>query len=106
MRAYGDCFADNACIQFVSPDGQLVTVPKRPFVAGQERSQRESPDRQSEAPESIDIRFEWKLAHAVAYWKLTAGRRSEYGYDHFTLMKFGGQWRIIHLVFYVTKSSG
>ena len=105
MQAYGDCFADNACIQFVSPAGQLITVPKKPFVAGQERASASRRIGRASA-ESIDIRFEWKLAHALAYWKLTAGPRTEYGYDHFTLMKFGGQWRIIHLVFYVTKSSG
>ena len=34
------------------------------------------------------------------HWKLTAGKRVEYGYDHFTLMKQDGQWRIVNLVFY------
>ena len=33
-----------------------------------------------------------KLARAIVYWKLTAGPRVEYGYDHFTLMKNRGKW--------------
>ena len=106
IKAYGECFADNACVQFIDSDGSLTTSALGPFLAGQAEVQRISPDRQTETPESIDIRFEWKLAHAVVYWKLTAGTRTEYGYDHFTLMKYGGKWRIIHLVFYATKRSG
>ena len=54
----------------------------------------------------MDIRFESKLARVVVYWKLTAGPKTEYGYDHFTLMKHEGRWRIVNLVFYVTKRSG
>ena len=55
-----------------------------------------------EVPTSIDIRFEAKLARAVVAWKLTQGRRVETGYDHFTLIKLGGKWRIVNLVFYGT----
>jgi hypothetical protein len=58
-------------------------------------------------PESIDIRFEAKLARVVVYWKLTIGSTREvFGYDHFTLSKRNGKWGIVNLVFYETKRSG
>jgi ABC-type transporter MlaC component len=38
------------------------------------------------------------------YWKLTAGPRLQYGYDHFTLMKQNGEWKIVNLVFYGVKA--
>jgi hypothetical protein len=55
-----------------------------------------------ETAESIDIRFDAKLAHALVHWKLVDGARIERGYDHFTLIKSGGEWRIAHLIFYST----
>jgi hypothetical protein len=52
----------------------------------------------------MDIRFEGKLARAAVFWKLTAGQRTETGYDHFLLMKSQGAWRIINLTFYSSPS--
>jgi hypothetical protein len=103
MDGYGDCFRTNACVQFIDDDGRLVTLPLGPFLASQRESHRKAAHRQTEVAESMDIRFEQKLARVVVYWKLTAGPRVEYGYDHFTLMKYKGQWKIVNLAFYVSK---
>ena len=56
-----------------------------------------------EVPVKTDITFEADLARAVVYWKLTAGPRTQFGYDHFTLIKQDGEWKIANLVFYGTK---
>lgn len=100
MKGYDECFMSDATIQFLDSRGLLDTSSRRQFVAGQAEYHRTAQHRATEVPESIDIRFEGKLARAVVYWKLTAGPRIEYGYDHFTLLKQDGQWRIVNLVFY------
>lgn len=101
MEAYADCFHSDAIIQFVDANGRVRNQAKDPFCAEQRKVQATSPA--VEVPTSIDIRFEGKLARAVAGWKLTQGRRVETGYDHFTLIKLGGRWRILNLTFYGTQ---
>jgi pyroglutamyl-peptidase len=103
MKGYNDCFMSDACIQFIDPRGRLHTYPRQEFIANQRDYHRNAPHRAKEVPESTHIRFEAKLARAVVYWKLTAGPRTETGYDHFTLMKYEGDWRIVSLVFYATE---
>ncbi len=103
MKGYGQCFANNACVQFIGADGQLEHYALDQFLAAQSKSLRTSPHRLTEVPESIDIRFESKLARAVVYWKLTAGATKQFGYDHFTLAKSRGQWRIANLIFYAAN---
>lgn len=104
MDAYDDCFMADAVIQHVDARGQLVSIPRGKFVAGQRDAHRRSPDPMVEVPESIEIRFEQRIARAVVYWKLTAGARVEKGYDHFTLMLDRGRWRIVNLLFYSTDA--
>ncbi len=100
MDAYADCFHPDAVIQFVDANGRVRNQTKDPFCAEQRNVQSTTPA--VEVPTSIDIRFEAKLARAVVAWKLTQGRRVETGYDHFTLIKLNGKWRILTLVFYGT----
>ncbi len=103
MDGYNDCFMPEACIQYIdAPGGRLSTTPRVEFIRGQKAYHERSPDKTVEVPETIDVRFEEKLARVVVFWKLTAGRRTEYGFDHFTLMKHNGNWRIVNLVFYTT----
>jgi pyroglutamyl-peptidase len=104
IDGYSDCFLPEACIQYLDAPGagRLSTSAKAPFIASQREYHRRSPHKTVEAPERIDVRFEENLARAVVHWKLTAGPRTEYGFDHFTLMKHGGKWRIVNLVFYTT----
>ncbi|OJW19829.1 MAG: hypothetical protein BGO49_14015 [Planctomycetales bacterium 71-10] len=102
MDAYDDCFMSDAVIQHVDARGQLVSIPRGKFVAGQRDAHRRSPEPMVEVPESIEVRFEQQLARAVVHWKLTAGSRVEKGYDHFTLMLDRGRWRIVNLLFYST----
>jgi pyroglutamyl-peptidase len=100
MDRYSDCFLPDAAIQFIDAKGELWTYARTKFVAKQRDYQRRAETRAIEVPESIDIRFESKLARAVVYWKLTAGTRVDYGYDHFTLVKYRGKWRIVNLTYY------
>jgi len=103
MKGYDECFLPDACIQYLDSQGGLSTYSRLQFVADQRDYHRRAPVRATEVAESIDIRFEARLARVVVPWKLTAGPRTERGYDHFTLVRNQGNWRIVNLVFY-TKS--
>jgi pyroglutamyl-peptidase len=106
MRGYNDCFLPEAAIQFIDPRGSVTTTLRQQFVESQRDVHLRSPQRLVEVPESIDVRFEEKLARVVVYWKLTAGTRIDRGYDHFTLARQDGRWKIVNLVFYSSSSSG
>ena len=101
MDAYADCFHSDAVIQFIDSTGRVRNQTKEPFCAEQRTVQNTTPA--VEVPTSMEIRFEARLARAVVAWKLTQGRRVETGYDHFTLIKQNGRWRIVNLVFYATE---
>ena len=103
MRDYGNCFADGAVIQEVG-SGEILTQMKDPFVATQSTYHKMAIFKAVEVPVRTAITFEAELARVVVYWKLTAGPRIQYGYDHFTLMKQKGEWKIVNLVFYSTKT--
>jgi len=100
MKGYGDCFAAAATIQYIDADGSISTRNKPDFLATQIEYQGKTKNPAEERPVSVDVKLEAKLARAVVYWKLTAGPRVEYGYDHFTLVKQDGRWKILNLVFY------
>lgn len=100
---YGQCFMPQAAIQLIDPDRGLITMPLAPFLQSQQQAHQASPNKMTETPESIKIRFDAELAHALVYWKLVDGQRLEFGYDHFTLMKSDGKWRIANIVFYAVK---
>lgn len=104
IEGYQACFLPAASIQFIDSRGELATYARAQFVASQRKHHRTARHRMTEVPESIDIRFESRLARAVVYWKLTAGPKTDFGYDHFTLVKHQGEWRIVNLVFYSTRS--
>jgi hypothetical protein len=104
MERYGQCFMPQAAVQLINDNGQLTTMPLAPFLKGQQEGHRRSANRMVETPETVEIRFDAKLAHALVYWKLVDGPRIEYGYDHFTLMRSAGKWRIVNLVFYTTPA--
>lgn len=103
MQAYADCFAPNAVVQFLDPDAGVITKSKEPFVAEQAEYHRRSNVRAVEVPLSIEIHRDAQLARATVHWKLTAGSRLEFGYDHFTLRETPTGWQIVNLVFYATE---
>jgi pyroglutamyl-peptidase len=102
MDAYDSCFLPEAYIQFIDDRGGVSTTGKRQFVAQQREVHRRAEVKNVEVPESVDVRMEGRLAHAVVFWKLTSGARIQKGYDHFTLLKREGRWKIVNLVFYAT----
>lgn len=106
LLRYGQCFMPQAAVQMIDPAGRLITMPLEPFLKSQYEGHKASPNRMTETAESIEIRFDAQLAHALVYWKLVDGERIEYGYDHFTLMQTDGKWRIANLVFYAVKPNG
>jgi pyroglutamyl-peptidase len=102
MRDYSDCFAENAVIQEIN-GSDITTQLKDPFVTTQTTYHRMAVFRAVEVPVQTTITFEAELARVVVYWKLTAGPRTQFGYDHFTLMKIGKEWKIVNLTFYGVK---
>lgn len=103
MQDYGDCFAEDSVIQEISRSGTITTQMKDPFVATQTTYHKLALFRAVEVPVKTEITFEADLARAVVYWKLTAGPRTQFGYDHFTLIRQSGEWKIVNLVFYGKK---
>ena len=102
MKGYDECFLRDANIQFVHPDGTLTSYNRKDFIAEQTDYHKNAVVRATEVPESIDVAFEGKLARVVVFWKLTAGARTETGYDHFTLVRSDGNWLIVNLSFYAS----
>jgi hypothetical protein len=99
---YGQCFMPQAAIQLMDASGGMTTLPLRAFLDTQREAHR-SGDDLHETPESVDVRLEGRIARAIVHWKLVAGERVQWGYDHFTLVKVGNQWRIANLIFYETQ---
>ncbi len=102
MNTYDSCFLPEAVIQFIDDRGAITSKGKTRFVSEQREVHRRSVERNVEVPESVEVRLEGRLAHAVVIWKLTSGERVQKGYDHFTLLKREGKWRIVNLTFYAT----
>ncbi len=101
IKAYGECFADQAVIQLIDRGGSIQTANLKPFLDGQRQAHRRAANRLIEVPESIDIHLHARLANVIVFWKLTDGpARVDYGYDHFTLVKNKDGWRIVNLVYY------
>jgi pyroglutamyl-peptidase len=103
---YGQCFMPQAAIQLVNSEGGLITMSLRQFLMTQRKAHEENTEPMKETPESVEVRFEANLARVIVFWKLTVGEREETGYDHFTLMQSGGQWRIANLIFYESAKIG
>ena len=103
IKGYGECFLENAAIQFIDTDGKIKPFALPEFLADQDTVFRAG-QHETEAPESIDIRFEAELARVVVYWKLTVGPREVLGYDHFTLLQRDGKWGIVNLTWYETSA--
>jgi hypothetical protein len=101
---YGQCFLPQAAVQLVDPERGLTTIPLGPFLESQREAHRRSAKPLTETAEKVEVRFETPdVARAIVYWKLTGGERTEFGYDHFTLLNVGGKWRIANLLFYAVE---
>jgi pyroglutamyl-peptidase len=104
MAGYGACFVKDATIHHIDDAGEVTKFDLAPFLTWQRNVTRRADPPMTETPETIDVRFEQGLARAVVHWKLSAGARVEYGYDHFTLAQQNGEWKIVNLVFYGAES--
>lgn len=101
---YGQCFLPQAIVQLVDPERGLTTIPLGPFLESQREAHRRAAKPLTETAERVDVRFETPdVARVVVYWKLVGGDRTEYGYDHFTLLNSDGKWRIANLLFYAVE---
>ncbi len=100
MEAYGSLFAPEATVQVAGKGSTLRSLPLGPFLDGQRAAQ--AARQMSEAPLSVDVRPspDGRAAQATVRWRLVDGERSETGWDHFTLLRRDGGWRIVHLLFY------
>ncbi len=91
-----------SAVQLVDPSGRLTTLPLRTFLESQREAHKNSAG-MNETPLSVDVQLEGRLARVIVHWKLVAGDKVQYGYDHFTIMPVNGQWRIANLIFYETQ---
>lgn len=100
LEGYEKCFAEKASIQLLTGKAQIETYSLPPFIASQKEAHRRARTPMKEVPISISISFAGRLAKADVFWKLTSGSTTQTGYDHFTLLKTGEKWKIVHLIFY------
>jgi hypothetical protein len=100
MDGYGECFAEEAVIVYVTPEGKLERQDLAPFLQGQRRAHLASPHPMREMPTSREISSSGTVCQAKVGWRLVAGSRTETGYDFFTFARTNGQWRIAALVFH------
>jgi len=100
LERYAACFLPQAAVQLLNAEGRVATMPLRPFLKSQKLAHEQAPRPMTETPESIDVRFEARLARVVVRWKLDDGQGGDEGYDHFTLVDTPAGWRIANLIFY------
>ncbi|MEK6248162.1 MAG: fused MFS/spermidine synthase [Planctomycetales bacterium] len=105
FRGYAACFAPEARIQIIEPSGQVTSLSKSKFLVSQ-RKFFSATDRMAavEEPLSVDVRIEDRLARVFVRWRLKNGSSTSYGNDHFTLIKTGDIWQILHLLYYQTAT--
>ena len=102
MKGYDACFLPEASIHYIDSEDNVTMQTRKKFIAEQTEYHQRAAVRATEAAESVDIRMGGKLANVVVFWRLKAGARNETGYDHFTLAKVEGAWRIVDLTFYAS----
>ncbi|MEZ6064791.1 MAG: nuclear transport factor 2 family protein [Planctomycetaceae bacterium] len=100
IDGYGRCFHPQGVIQLQDQKGDIQTFLRGPFVEWQRQQGRRATEKLVETPETIEIVFEEDVARVSVLWKLRAGPRTDWGYDHFTLVRQAGRWQIVHLLFY------
>ncbi len=100
MAGYEGCFATDARITYVAPDGKLSGQGLTDFIHGQRMAHAQSPVKMVEVPLEMKISGDTLVAQAGVKWKLTKGETIETGLDYFTLRKAADGWRIVSLVFY------
>lgn len=104
IDGYGACFAPGAVVQFIDASGRVKSATLDAFLESQRDAHRRAPEPMVETAESVDIAWKERLAHVMVRWKLRRGAQAEeFGYDHFTLQRVDGRWRIVHLVFYADE---
>jgi ketosteroid isomerase-like protein len=95
MAGYGGCFSPFAQIWYA---GQPPLELGR-FLETQRTALFSSHDSMHEEPLDIAVTIRNGMAHAQVHWELHEGIVVDRGYDFFTLVQSGGQWRIVALVF-------
>ncbi len=99
MAAYEGAFHPDAVIFYCDANRAIERSPLQPFILSQKQAHEQSPVPLNEVPESIDIAQRGDFATALVHWKLTIGGTVKTGVDAFTMLKVGGQWKIVSLVF-------
>lgn len=101
IQGYGECFDPGAVVQLIDGAGHVRSASLDSFLESQRRAHQVAAEPMVETAESVDIAWADRLAHVVVRWKLRKGKAAEeVGYDHFTLRRVDGRWRIVNLVFY------
>lgn len=100
MESYSSIFHKSAVIQYRSRSGQMITEQLSDFIAGQKNAHRLNPGKLNEIPLEKRYYQNGDTAQVQVKWKLTMPHMSASGWDHFTFIRTGGEWKIIYLYFY------
>ncbi len=100
MDSYSAIFHKSAVIQYKSRSGQMITEQLSDFIAGQKNAHRINPGKMNEIPLEKKFFQNGDTAQVQVKWKLTVPNMTAVGWDHFTFIRTGGEWKIIYLYFY------
>lgn len=102
MEEYGNLFHSKAVIYYRDRFTQDVSSENlETFLRNQTQAQLNPQTRMTEIPLNIQVELAGEdTAMVTVYWKLSAGYRTIFGYDHFIWAKLGEDWKIISLFFY------
>lgn len=100
MEGYSSIFHKSAVIQYKSRTGQMITEQLSDFIAGQRNAHRLNPGKMNEIPLEKRYHQNGDTAQVQVRWKLSTPNMTATGWDHFTFIRTGGDWKIIYLYFY------
>jgi len=103
LARYGECFDPGAVVQLIDGRGRLDTIALDRFLASQRSAHARAVDRLVERPVDVNVAFSGDLSRVDVYWRLFSDGDVVTGFDHFTLRRSGGEWRIVHLIYYAIE---
>jgi len=101
MDGYAECFHETARITVLTDSGGTPhTETLSDFLHGQRMAHKTATEPMRETADSMTIQADERAAVVRVPWTLLKGSQKSTGFDHFSLIKTSGGWKIIHLLFY------
>jgi ketosteroid isomerase-like protein len=101
IAGYGACFQENATIAFVDQiSDEPVVLDLKNFLESQRKAHETADVPMTETSESVSVQLHGRVAHVQVRWVLKKDGSDVRGWDFYTLVKAGQNWKIMHLSFF------